>query len=243
MSEYLYEVEDGQLWADGSSLGPQHGLFLDTRQTGLVKWVGQALIADWWPPLVTCQLPYGDYVFVSPQGVVAIESKTIPDLMGSWERRRLQRQLRHLISAAPMAILGVTVDSLCTGVPIEILIDVAKWDMGLGSTILLPGTYGELIPFLVQLRAVIRPGAHMLSPVAGTDAPRIHVIDCSTALERLFNGVGRKTAVAIADRYGQDLRSVLNATEEEWLEIPEVHKGIIKSRRRLIPCEESQLQS
>ena len=62
-------------------------------------------------------------------------------------------------------------------------------------------------------------------------------------MERLFNGVGRKTAVAIAEHYGQDLRSALNGTEEEWLEIPEVHKGIIKSRRKLIPCEELQLQS
>ena len=237
MSEYLYRVEGDELYVDEAHLGHKDSLFLDTRQTGLVRWVELVKPEAWWPGLVTCQLPYGDYVFVSKYGIVAIESKTIPDLMGSYERRRLQRQLRHLLTAAPMAILGIVVDSITPdGVPMEILLDVAKWDMALGSTILIPSSYGELIPFLVQLRATIAPGAHLLSPIAGTDAPRVHVTDCSTALERLFSGVGRKTAVAIAEHYDQDLRSALNGTEEEWLEIPEVHKGIIKSRRKLLPC-------
>ena len=252
MSEFKYYLEDSvggsshddELWADGQRLGNSDAIFLDSRQTGLSKWVELTKPEYWWPELVVCQLPYGDYAFVSKYGIVAIESKTIPDLMGSYERRRLQRQLRHLLTAAPMAILGIVVDSITPdGVPMEILLDVAKWDMALGSTILIPSSYGELIPFLVQLRATIAPGAHLLSPIAGTDAPRVHVTDCSTALERLFSGVGRKTAVAIAERYDQDLRSALNGTEEEWLEIPEVHKGIIKSRRKLIPCEELQLQS
>jgi len=243
MSEYLYRLEGDELYVDEARLGHKDSLFLDTRQTGLVKWVGLTRPEYWWPELVTCQLPYGDYVFVAKHGVVAIESKTIPDLMGSYERRRLQRQLRHLLTAAPMAILGIVVDSITPdGVPMEILLDVAKWDMGLGSTILIPSSYGELIPFLVQLRATIAPGAHLLSPIAGTDAPRVHVTDCSTALERLFNGVGRKTAVAIAEHYNQDLRSALNGTEEEWLAIPEVHKGIIKSRRKLIPWNHKELQ-
>jgi hypothetical protein len=237
MSEFNYYLEGDELWCEGVRLGPSDALFLDTRQTGLVRWLEKVQPEAGWPRLVTYQLPYGDYVFVSKNGVVAIESKTIPDLMGSYERRRLQRQLRHLLTAAPMAILGIVVDSITPeGVPSEILLDVAKWDMSLGSTILIPSSYSELIPFLVELRATIAPGAHLLSVVAGTDAPRVHVTDCSTALERLFNGVGRKTAVAIAEHYGQDLRSALNATEEEWLAIPEVHKGIIKSRRRLVPC-------
>jgi hypothetical protein len=178
MSEFNYYLEGDELWCEGVRLGPSDALFLDTRQTGLVRWLEKVQPEAGWPRLVTCQLPYGDYVFVSKNGVVAIESKTIPDLMGSYERRRLQRQLRHLLTAAPMAILGIVVDSITPeGVPSEILLDVAKWDMSLGSTILIPSRYSE----------------------------------------------------------GKE-RSALNATEEEWLKIPEVHMGIIKSRRRLIPC-------
>ena len=242
MSEYKYYLKDSELWVEDQRLGNSDALFLDTRQTGLVKWAEHSHYAGW-PELVVCQLPYGDYVFVSKQGVVAIEAKTIPDLMGSWERRRLQRQLRHLLTAAPIAVLGIETQAIAYDIPTEMLLDLAKWDMGLGSITILPGTYGELIPFLVQLRAIIAPGAHLLTPIAGTDTPRVRVTDCSTALERLFNGVGRKTSTAIADYYNQDLRSALSGTEEEWLKIPGVNRGTIKSRRRLIPCEESQSQS
>ena len=97
------------LHCDPWEMGTSDALYLDTRQPGLVKWVHSTKPEDWWPELKLCQLPYGDYVFVSKHGVVAIESKTIPDLMGSYERRRLQRQLRHLLTAAPMAILGIVV--------------------------------------------------------------------------------------------------------------------------------------
>ena len=136
MSEYFYRLEGDELYVGGDGLyvsdkevhlGHKDSLFLDSRQTGLSKWVELTKPEYWWPELVVCQLPYGDYAFVSKYGIVAIESKTIPDLMGSYERRRLQRQLRHLLTAAPMAILGIVVDSITPdGVPMEILLDVAK---------------------------------------------------------------------------------------------------------------------
>jgi ERCC4-type nuclease len=90
-----FEINDEQLWWDNQPLGPASALFADAGE----KLVGPGAISD-------VQTPHRiDYLMTVGGKVVGVESKTINDLISSWVRGRLQRQLRVLYETVDIPVL------------------------------------------------------------------------------------------------------------------------------------------
>ena len=93
----MYNVQDGALYYDDILLGDAGAIYIDSRQSDMLKFVKRGLYPSEWPRLVVKQLSVGDYIFVTPAGlIVGIESKTAADFQTSKDKQKLQRQSRDL---------------------------------------------------------------------------------------------------------------------------------------------------
>lgn len=205
------------------------------------------------PDVLTRRLEVADYSFVTFESVqTLVEEKRLGDLLSSFSSRRLQRQLRKMMQTNPegINILGLRASgsvSLLQGtlwldVPPELALDLLKWQ-GLGGLIgFLPHNKGRVLETLQQWQAVLQPGRHLFSILAGDDrgrreqkeAKRQDMKPVAQALRRLFKGVGYELGVRWAEAAGQDLLKALTMPDES-LTASGVHRGIIKKRRELIP--------
>ena len=81
-----FTVQDNNLIWDNEILGSTTALYADANE----KLVGKDVIGN-------KQTPHRiDYLMVAGENVVGVESKTVNDLIASWVKGRLQRQLKVL---------------------------------------------------------------------------------------------------------------------------------------------------
>lgn len=90
-----FSVSDSQLLWGKEPLGPANALFADANE----KLVGPGVIGN-------VQTPFRiDYLMVAKNHVVGVESKTVNDLISSWIKGRLQRQLAVLFETVDIPVL------------------------------------------------------------------------------------------------------------------------------------------
>ena len=231
-----YSVQENELYFDDLLIGDADAIYVDSRQSDMLKFAKRGLYPTEWPRLVVKQLSVGDYIFVTPSGMtVGIESKTGGDFQTSKDKQRLQRQSRDLIASGDVAMWGLLL------LPGEewstpCLTDMAKWQAMGGSIQVLPWDVYQTAQVLIELRTIMQPGTHLRSILRGDDWKRpeeIEMSPCATALRRIFEGVGVRIAMLLDNKYGGDIIKALSAPDEEWKEIPRMREGILAQKRRL----------
>ena len=231
-----YSVQENELYFDDLLIGDADAIYVDSRQSDMLKFAKRGLYPTEWPRLVVKQLSVGDYIFVTPSGMtVGIESKTGGDFQTSKDKQRLQRQSRDLIASVDVAMWGLLL------LPGEewstpCLTDMVKWQAIGGSIQILPWDVYQTAQVLVELRTIMQPGTHLRSILRGDDWKRpeeIELSPCATALRRIFEGVGVRIAMLLDNKYGGDIIKALSAPDEEWKEIPRMREGILAQKRRL----------
>ena len=232
----MYSVQEGLLYYDEVLIGDADAVYVDSRQSDMLKFVGYGLYPTEWPRLVVKQLSVGDYIFVTPSGmIVGIESKTAGDFQTSKNKQRLQRQSRDLISSVDIAMWGLLLlpgEEWST----SCLTDMVKWQAMGGSIQILPWDTWQTAQVLVELRVIMQPGTHLRSILRGDDWKRpeeIVMSPCATALRRMFNGVGVKIAMLLDNKYEGDIIKTLNAPDDEWREISGMRDSILAQKRKL----------
>ena len=232
----MYSVQENELYFDDLLIGDADAIYVDSRQSDMLKFAKRGLYPTEWPRLVVKQLSVGDYIFVTPSGMtVGIESKTGGDFQTSKDKQRLQRQSRDLIASVDVAMWGLLL------LPGEewstpCLTDMVKWQAMGGSIQILPWDVYQTAQVLVELRTIMQPGTHLRSILRGDDWKRpeeIELSPCATALRRIFEGVGVRIAMLLDNKYGGDIIKALSAPDEEWKEIPRMREGILAQKRRL----------
>ena len=232
----MYSVQENELYFDDLLIGGAEAIYVDSRQSDMLKFVKRGLYPTEWPRLVVKQLSVGDYIFVTPSGMtVGIESKTAGDFQTSKDKQRLQRQSRDLIASVDIAMWGLLL------LPGEewstpCLTDMVKWQAMGGSIQILPWDVYQTAQVLVELRTIMQPGTHLRSVLRGDDWKRpeeIEMSPCATALRRIFTGVGVRIAMLLDNKYEGDIIKALNAPEEEWREIPRMRELILAQKRKL----------
>ena len=231
-----YSVQENELYFDDLLIGDADAIYVDSRQSDMLKFAKRGLYPTEWPRLVVKQLSVGDYIFVTPSGMtVGIESKTGGDFQTSKDKQRLQRQSRDLIASVDVAMWGLLL------LPGEewstpCLTDMVKWQAMGGSIQILPWDVYQTAQVLIELRTIMQPGTHLRSILRGDDWKRpeeIELSPCATALRRIFEGVGVRIAMLLDNKYGGDIIKALSAPDEEWKEIPRMREGILAQKRRL----------
>ena len=231
-----YSVQENELYFDDLLIGDADAIYVDSRQSDMLKFAKRGLYPTEWPRLVVKQLSVGDYIFVTPSGMtVGIESKTGGDFQTSKDKQRLQRQSRDLIASVDVAmwcLLLLPGEEWST----PCLTDMVKWQAMGGSIQILPWDVYQTAQVLVELRTIMQPGTHLRSILRGDDWKRpeeIELSPCATALRRIFEGVGVRIAMLLDNKYGGDIIKALSAPDEEWKEIPRMREGILAQKRRL----------
>ena len=231
-----YSVQENELYFDDLLIGDADAIYVDSRQSDMLKFAKRGLYPTEWPRLVVKQLSVGDYIFVTPSGMtVGIESKTGGDFQTSKDKQRLQRQSRDLIASVDVAMWGLLL------LPGEewstpCLTDMVKWQAMGGSIQILPWDVYQTAQGLIELRTIMQPGTHLRSILRGDDWKRpeeIEMSPCATALRRMFSGVGVRIAMLLDNKYDGDIIKALSAPDEEWKEIPRMREGILAQKRRL----------
>ena len=219
----MYRLEDGNIYNDDRLLGTTKEILVDTRQSEVDRQMEVV------PPARLQTLPFGDYLFVTPsQHIVTLEEKRQDDLDTSWRARRVQRQLREAHAANPEGINGL---ALRLNNPLawlgaedggtyyirsnELLLDLAKLQLLGIPVVFLPGH--KIVPHLEALRAIMQPGRHLLSPLAGEDnrKPREKLKGVAAAIRGGLPGVGAAIATRWAEASGQNLGRAFTMTEDE----------------------------
>mgnify|MGYP001601772254 CR=1 FL=1 len=195
------------------SLGRQ--VLLDNRELGepgliIVDVFQRDVLALKDPGTTSAKLKVGDYVFATKDHVVVVEEKRIPDLLTSWGGRRLQRQLRRIKQANPdgINILALRASGsvpslnelLWLDIPPELTLDLLKWQALGGLLGFVPYYPKGVLETLQTWRAILKPGQHLYSVLAGTEVERMpeKMTPTGYALRRLFKGVGPKLGAAWA---------------------------------------------
>ena len=233
----MYSVQEGSFYYDDILLGDADAIYVDSKQSDMFKFVKRGLYPSEWPRLVIKQLPVGDYLFVTPDGLtVGIESKTANDFQTSKARQRLQRQSRDLLSSVDIAMWGLLL------LPGEewstpCLTDLVKWQAMGGSIQILPWDVWQTAQVLVELRVIMQPGTHLRSILRGDDWQRpedvVELSPCATALRRMFTGVGVRIAMLLDNKYEGDIIKALSAPDDEWREVKRMSKTILDQKRKL----------
>lgn len=236
-----YFVEDGKLKYTKTGrttvLGPAGAtIYADAREQDVqaFKKAG-CLIA---------MLPWGDFVFVTPTGkVCALEMKRPSDLVGSYFKRRLQRQLRREKLSADIPALGLRETggrafmALYEDMPDDLRVDLAKWQVLGGLVIPLPEDAASIVRTITDLRAVLQPGDHLYTIVAGTDEerrkPKVQMDNTAKALYAM-SICGPKTAIQVSAYFKGSLVKALSATDAEW-KAAGANKTSVTKLRVIIP--------
>ena len=230
-----YHIVGTNLYYGDKLLGPASTTYVDSRQyqpkliageTGLVR-----------------KLAVGDYVLVGPTGlVIGVEEKRLPDLVSSWWTHRLHRQLRQLLGAVDVAVLAIrapfgTMQELVQTEAMD-WSALLKWQMLGGYLGFLPYPPMAVLPALMEMAAVLRPGSRStVSILKATDVHRKVLPDLTPtaqALGRLVPGVGLVMGARLASAFHQDLREALAASDEEWAAAG-ANKSVLRELRRVIP--------
>ena len=233
----MYSVQENELYFDDLLIGGAEAIYVDSRQSDMLKFVKRGLYPTEWPRLVVKQLSVGDYVFVTPSGLtVGIESKTAGDFQTSKDKQRLQRQSRDLISSVDIAMWGLLL------LPGEewstpCLTDLVKWQAMGGSIQILPWDVWQTAQVLIELRVIMQPGTHLRSILRGDDWKRPAETDelspCASALRRMFTGVGVRMAMLLDNKYESDIIKALSAPEDEWREVSRMREQVLIQKRKL----------
>lgn len=176
--------------------------------------------------------------------VVGVEEKKPADLSSSIGSRRLQRQLRQLMEACDIVVLalhtkrdyllgfGEAFDFQDNGKRLTAdyqMLRLAEWS-NVGHTVFIPSLGHRT--YLPKLRTAIgkREG---LSILAGTDRVREDGrTPFTTAMRRLFNGMGPALAAKLEAAYGGDFIKAVTSNPAQWRKVG-IHKGIVKQLEAL----------
>lgn len=240
-----YTAHNQQIIEGGKVLCRSGQILVDSHQD-----LAQVVKAGWREhQFVVKALPVGDYVFVAQRKVVVVEEKRPADLATSIRSRRLQRQLRQIMLAGEVSALGLRLErewgdrQRVYGLEDEVGYEIVKWEMLGGLVLFLPPSPEQVGDALLTLQAILKPGSHQLSILAGTDGGREtspSFPPWARALRKVVKGVGPKTLGALVERYGresQPLIAALAAPDEEWQALG-INKGVIKERRRVVENED-----
>ena len=221
-----YSIVDGAVVWEGKPLGPAAHILVDSKQADVRAIVerGRSQV-----PATVVTLPVGDYVFVSPSGLLCIvEEKRRGDLATSYRARRLQRQLRNMREHGDaVLVLGLRAGStdsmsgLYDWRDAEVGVDIMKWQVLGGLVGVLPEDPAATLRTLRDWQGALQPGRHLLSVLAGDDKARRAehetkgLTPTARALSRLIKGVGPTTAAAWAVVGKEDLLKCLRLTDKQ----------------------------
>lgn len=243
-----YEIRSDGLWYGSRRIGDVDCIFVEATQADVRAFVEVSKSLAHPPRVEVCHLDVGDYVFATPSGkTVALEEKRSGDLARSMSegRRRGRRQLRECRAAADVAGLAlrgdysrVDLDQWEYAIPSDMVLEIVKWQVLGGLVVPLPTAPGQLLEELWKLRAILRPGSHLYSVVAGTDKkmPWVGQPEPVLAFRRMVKGVGRSIGDAIwevAKHKKDPLGWMVTCEDEELAEVRGVHRGIIEQRRKV----------
>lgn len=197
-------------------------------------------------PLVETRRIPQDYSFTTEAGMtVLVEEKKLPDFINSYKGRRLQRQLRRMLEVNEaginiLALRGVgplsgLENSFWTQIPSETALELLKWQVLGGYLGFLPSNSQDVLTALLSWQAVLKPGSHLLSILAGSDEhkrpPKLS--PCAYMLWRMFRGVGPEKATAWAKAGAENIITALSMNESA-LKSVNIHKGILKQLREVL---------
>ena len=232
----MYSLSSGHLCFDERLLAPSVALVVDVFQKDVVA------LKD--PGTVSAKLRVGDYVFAKKEHVVVVEEKRVADLLTSWKDRRLQRQLRRIKQANPggINILALRASGsvpslnelLWLDIPAEITLDLLKWQALGGLVGFLPYYPQGVLDTLKTWRAILKPGQHLYSILAGTETERMpeKMTEVGYALRKLFKNVGPKLGAAWAIAAEQDLTKALRMPDNEVKKLG-ARQSVLDQRKEL----------
>lgn len=208
-----YTVTDKNLWLDGE-LFLEDSIAVDANQ-GVAQYA-----RNYGVPYIVKRIPtsdrhYADYAFASESGhSVGVEAKRLRDLVGSYNGRRLQGQLRDLRKAFDISILGIQIEPLrhrYDRLHENLWTDLLKWSAIGGICTLLPDYDEDVLTVLRSWRSVLQPTKALYSVVSGEEKKRVEGTPCEKGLQKLFRGVGPKMSKRIATYFNQSLYMALYA--------------------------------
>ena len=227
----MYSLKDGDLYWNTRLLGPSTNIYVDATQD-----------CSYQPALTRVHLEVADYVMVTPgQKIVTVEEKRLGDLISSYGRRRVQRQLRDCARAGDIFILAIRFSEFISTAGLfdeyprldPLHVGLLKLQMLGGFVGFLPPESDRVPGVLKDWRAVLTPSQSTLSILAGDDRPATakkrysSLTSCGAALARLLPGCGPVTAAAWAARANEDIREALAMNDQELKEAG-LHKGLIR---------------
>lgn len=200
-----YSTSDGKLLHEGKVLGPVTALFEDSRETE----EGDGIIHMMMPHRL-------DFVFVAGDRVVGLESKTEGDLVSSWYSRRLQRQVRTLLSCVDVPVLFIKLTGGQAFRPLvgepDICADIAAWQMHGG----LVAVGSDVREACARLKTMLEGAPVVGRILAGRDVTRVPTGGTvnEQRLQRLLRGCGPVMSKRLLTKFGT-IGKVLSATAKE----------------------------
>ena len=182
-------------------------------------------------------------MFVSDGGrVVGIESKTSADFSTSVSSRRLQRQLRGLLEAVDVPVLGLRMEPGSRwGFEAEERLwfgytkareELVKWQMLGGLIAFLPHSAAARLRSFERYRLLLTTTRNTRTIVAGTDKPHpVEGTPFAQAMQRLFKGVGPTLARRLDTHFQGDFQAALAG---DWSEVEGIGKSVIAQKEALL---------
>lgn len=208
----MLEVKDGQLQQGDSGLGPSTALFID---------VGEPTPNN--GAYIKTKLPNRlDYAFCLDNGkVVGLESKTVSDLISSWRSRRLQRQLRDMLSEVDIPVLLVRasdeIDYIMLDAWPEIQVDLVKWQLIGGYLFMAPYETEHLFSFLSEAKAAMNGQRNLRTIISGVDRTKPKGNKQEAALQAIIKGCGPVMSKKLIGTF-HTVGGVLRAKDKELRE-------------------------
>lgn len=234
----VYTVSGPLVMYGDKTVGYTDHILVDVFQKDVVK------VGD--PETMRVSLPVGDYLFLTPEKrLVVVEEKRLGDLVSSYSSRRLQRQLRRVRLANPDGVSVVALrasgerpaleETMWAAMPPELMVDLVKWQLLGGLVGFLPHDPHEALGVLRTWQAILHPGVHLFSIVAGSDLEpkRERLTEVAYALRKLFVGVGPKTGAAWAAAAHEHLLEALTMPDEALKPLG-VRPAVVRKRKELV---------
>jgi hypothetical protein len=217
---YLSDIDD-RIWVDGNQDYAPRAARDKRFSVAQLEWEGTE-------GRTSC-----DVAWRHKKRLYMMEEKKLGDFHTSTRSRRLQRQLRGIVTAAYVPVIGIRQSALYSGdasLDNKELLDIASWAPR-GYIVLLPVSAKSVFEFLPgMVQALTSSKARIL---AGTDKKRPRAAPFEQSLMRLFDGIGAARAKSIAlgfkTRGVTTVREALNCDESVWKDAG-AHVGI---RRQL----------
>lgn len=221
-----FTIKDDELYF-GKLLGPTSALYADANE-GLS---GNGVVGD-------VQTPHRiDYIFVSEDRVVGVESKTLNDLISSWLCGRLQRQLRILFETVDIPVLmlrgigGLKPYKMLEGFP-ALMDDLLKFQImstAVSHGLIHFASRHDAMGALDGLKEILDGKKNLRTVIADRYEKKQVRGTVREKNLQLIGGCGLVRSKKLAE-FGS-LRDVLNATEGELKKV--MNKTMLASVRRL----------